>query len=209
MSAPTNESNPTPVKIGERVQSFTFNTYNPRDDRFEECCTAKLLTGKKWVILFFYPADFTFVCPTELADLANYHEELIRLGVEVISVSTDTQFSHLAWCKAEKLLQNVKFLMASDPTGQVARLFGIYDNITGTAFRGTFIINPEGVFVGAEINYANVGRNAAELLRKVKAMIYLRSAPDQACPAGWEEGSPTLTPSEAMVGNVYGHLQKK
>ncbi len=198
-----------PVKIGDKVHPFVFSTYNPRDDRFEECSLAKLLMEKKWIILFFYPADFTFVCPTELADLASHQEEMQHLGIEVISISTDTQFSHLAWCKAERLLQNVKFLMASDPTGEAAKFFGVYDDTTGTALRGTFIINPDGLLVGAEINAVNVGRNAAELLRKMRAMTYLRDAPDQACPAGWDEGSATLTPCESMVGHVYEHLHNK
>jgi len=159
-----------------------------------------------WVALFFYPADFTFVCPTELADLAEKYEELQKMGVEVISVSTDTKYVHLAWHKSEKLLEKVKFPMGADPTGRVSRLFGVYDENTGLSLRGTFIINPEGVLVGPEINFYNVGRNAEELIRKMEANIYLMSHPDEACPAKWRKGKKTLKPSEKLVGKVHEAL---
>ncbi|MGC8852263.1 MAG: peroxiredoxin [Hydrogenobacter sp.] len=159
-----------------------------------------------WVVLFFYPADFTFVCPTELADLAEKYEELQKMCVEVISVSTDTKYVHLAWHKSEKLLEKVKFPMGADPTGRVSRLFGVYDENTGLSLRGTFIINPEGVLVGSEINFYNVGRNAEELIRKMEANIYLMSHPDEACPAKWRKGKKTLKPSEKLVGKVHEAL---
>jgi peroxiredoxin (alkyl hydroperoxide reductase subunit C) len=114
----------------------------------------------------------------------------------------------LAWCKAEQLLKDIKFQMASDPTGELASFFGVYDAAGGTALRGTFIISPEGVLVGSEVNYYNVGRNAVELLRKMRAYTYLYAHPDQACPAAWEEGQDVLTPSEALVGRVYDFMEK-
>ena len=130
----------------------------------------------KWKVYFFWPKDFTFVCPTELADLGEQYDTLKKLGVEVISVSTDTKFSHLAWRNSERLLQNVKFTMGADPTGKVSRLFGVLDEASGLALRGTFIISPAGKLVSTEINFFNVGRNADELIRKLEA----NEAKDQA-----------------------------
>ena len=196
------------AQLGQKVRDFTFSTYNPVDDRFEEHTLFQYVLDGKWCVLYFYPADFTFVCPTELSDLGEYQEQFQKLGVEIISISTDTKFTHLAWCKAEQLLKNIKFQMASDPSGELASFFGVYDAAGGTALRGTFIINPEGVLVGSEVNYYNVGRNAAELLRKMSAYTYLYERPHQACPAAWQEGQTTLTPSEELVGRVYEFIEK-
>ncbi|MFN4320313.1 MAG: peroxiredoxin [Aquificaceae bacterium] len=195
------------VKVGQRVPNFEMEVYDPKTLGFGKVSLEDLLRERKWVVLFFYPADFTFVCPTELADLAEYYDELQRMGVEVISVSTDTKYTHLAWQRSEKLLEKVRYLMGADPTGKVSRLFGVYDENTGLALRGTFIINPDGVLVGSEINFYNVGRNAEELLRKMKANAYLMSHPDEACPAKWKEGEKTLKPSEELVGRVYEALK--
>ncbi len=195
------------VKVGQRVPNFEMEVYDPKTLSFGKFSLEDLLKERKWVVLFFYPADFTFVCPTELADLAEYYDQLQKMGVEVISVSTDTKYTHLAWQKSEKLLEKVKYPMGADPTGKVSRLFGVYDENTGLALRGTFIINPDGVLVGAEINFYNVGRNAEELLRKMKANAYLMSHPDEACPAKWKEGDKTLKPSEDLVGRVYEALK--
>lgn len=194
------------VKVGQKVPNFEMEVYDPKTSSFGKVSLDDLLRERKWVVLFFYPADFTFVCPTELADLAEYYEELHKMGVEVISVSTDTKYTHLAWHKTEKLLEKVKYLMGADTTGKVSRLFGVYDENTGLALRGTFIINPDGVLVGSEVNFYNVGRNAEELVRKMKANAYLMSHPDEACPAKWKEGEKTLKPSEELVGKVYEAL---
>lgn len=199
----------SPLQLGKKIKDFSFSTYNPENDCFEEHNFFRFLAHQKWLVLYFYPADFTFVCPTELADIAQRHSTFQKMGVEVISLSTDTKFSHLAWCKAERLLANVKFQMASDPTGEIAQFFGVYDALAGTALRGTFIINPDGILVGSEVNYYNVGRNAAELVRKMQAYTYLYDHPHQACPAGWEEGQRVLTPSEKLVGRVYDHITPK
>ena len=195
------------VKVGQKVPNFEMEVYDPKTSSFGKVSLDDLLRERKWVVLFFYPADFTFVCPTELADLAEYYEELHKMGVEVISVSTDTKYTHLAWHRTEKLLEKVKYLMGADPTGKVSRLFGVYDENTGLALRGTFIINPDGVLVGSEVNFYNVGRNAEELVRKMKANAYLMSHPDEACPAKWKEGEKTLKPSEELVGKVYEALR--
>lgn len=191
-----------PVRVGQYVRDFILDSFNSANKQFETLSFLDLRTAGKWIILFFYPADFTFVCPTELADLAVQHKALQELGAEVISVSTDSVYAHLAWMDSERLLEGVRFQMASDRTGELARHMGVYDPDTGNALRGAFIINPEGILVSAEINYYNVGRNAEELLRKFQANTYLRKNTTQACPAGWTPGDQTLTPSEALVGRV-------
>ncbi|MEZ0361700.1 MAG: peroxiredoxin [Hydrogenobacter sp.] len=165
------------VKIGQKVPGFELEVYEPQKGNFSKISLKDILQKGKWVVLFFYPADFTFVCPTELADLANYYRKLQSMGVEIISVSTDTKYTHLAWHRTEKLLEKVSFPMGADTTGKISRLFGVYDEDTGLALRGTFIINPEGILVSSEINFYNVGRNAEELVRKMEANIYLMSIP--------------------------------
>jgi len=191
------------------VPDFEMETYDPAARAFGKVSLADLKKQKKWTILVFYPADFTFVCPTELDDLASKHEALKKLGAEVIAVSTDTKFSHLAWKDSEKLMANVKYLMGADPTGKVSKLFGVYDCSTGLALRGTFIINPDGKLVSSEVNFYNVGRNADELARKMEANAYLAKHPDEACPAKWKSGAKTLKPSEKLVGKVYEALHGK
>ncbi len=197
------------ARVGESVPEFSMEIYDPSEGGFSSVSFEELKRQGKWIVLFFYPADFTFVCPTELADLAEKHAALAKLGAEVISVSTDTKFTHLAWRADERLLQNVKFKMAADPTGEVSRFFDVWDHKTGLALRGTFIINPEGVLVSSEVNFYNVGRNADELLRKMQANIYLKDHPAEACPARWEPGKKTLAPSEKLVGKVYEALNEK
>lgn len=199
----------TPIehaKVGKKVKNFTMQTYDPTEGFFGTVSLEELTKAGKWVVLFFYPADFTFVCPTELADLAEKHAALKSLGCEVISVSTDTKFSHLAWKTSERLMEKVTYKMGADPTGAVSRYFGVYDCETGLDLRGTFIINPDGVLVGSEVNFYNVGRNADELVRKMEANAYLIKNPAEACPAKWTPGQKTLTPSEKLVGKVYESL---
>ena len=190
------------ARIGAPVLPFSMDAYDPKEGFFATVSLDALKEQKKWCVLFFYPADFTFVCPTELADLAAKHDALARMGCEVISVSTDTKFAHLAWRQSETMLADVNFMMAADPTGEISRYFGVYDEETGLALRGTFIINPEGVLVSSEVNFYNVGRNADELVRKMEANIYLLDHPTEACPAKWVPGAKTLTPSEKLVGKV-------
>lgn len=194
------------AKVGQAVPEFKMETFDPAEGFFGEVDLGQLRKDGKWVVLFFYPADFTFVCPTELADLAEKHQALKDLGAEVISVSTDTKFSHMAWRREEKLLENVQYTMAADPTGEVSRFFDVYDEETGLALRGTFVINPEGVLASSEINFYNVGRNADELVRKLEANVHLRANPNEVCPAKWTPGEKTLTPGEGMVGHVWEAL---
>jgi NADH-dependent peroxiredoxin subunit C len=196
------------VTVGMEVPNFEMETYLPAEREFGKISLEKHKKQDKWTILVFYPADFTFVCPTELADLAEKYEALKGLGAEVISVSTDTKFTHLAWRDAEKLLAKVKFPMGADPTGTVSKLFGVYDCGSGLALRGTFIINPQGRLVSSEVNFYNVGRDADELLRRMEANAYLVKHPAEACPAKWHQGSKTLKPSEKLVGKVFEALQE-
>ena len=199
-------SDPTPIAVGQETPEFTMETYEPRSGSFGEVKLSELRHDGKWTVLVFYPADFTFVCPTELADLAAQDAKLTELGAKIISVSTDTKFSHLAWCQSEKLMADVKYTMGADPTGEVSSLFGVYDENTGLALRGTFIINPESKLVSSQVNYYNVGRNMEELVRVMEANVHCAANPDEACPAKWTPGEKTLTPNEGMVGNVYEAL---
>ena len=194
----------TCARIGCDVPEFTLETFDAAKNDFGKFSLADAKKAKKWTVLMFYPADYTFVCPTELADLADQHAALAKAGAEVLSVSTDTKFVHMAWQREEKLLKGVKYLMGADANAKVSRLFGVYDENTGLAYRGTFIITPEGKLAAAEVNLLNVGRNASELTRKLQAFIY-SAAHGEVCPANWKEGAKTLNPGKSakeMVGRV-------
>ena len=156
----------------------------------------------KWSVFFFYPADFTFVCPTELGDMADLYPEFQKLGVEVYSVSTDTHFVHKAWADASDTIKKIKYPMLGDPTGTISRNFDVMIEEAGLALRGTFVVNPEGVIKVAEIHDLGIGRDASELLRKVKAAQYVASHPGEVCPAKWQEGAETLKPSLDLVGKI-------
>lgn len=156
----------------------------------------------KWAIFFFYPADFTFVCPTELGDLADHYDELQKLGVEVYSVSTDTHHVHAAWHKASETIAKIKYFMLGDPSGEITNNFENMREGQGLADRATFLIDPDGIIQFMEVTAEGVGRNAAELMRKVKAAQYVRNHPGEVCPAKWEEGETTLAPSIDLVGKI-------
>ena len=156
----------------------------------------------KWSVFFFYPADFTFVCPTELGDMADVYPEFQKLGVEVYSVSTDTHFVHKAWADASDTIKKIKYPMLGDPTGTISRNFDVMIEEAGLALRGTFVVNPEGQIKVAEIHDLGIGRDASELLRKVKAAQYVASHPGEVCPAKWQEGAETLKPSMDLVGKI-------
>ncbi|MBA6419253.1 alkyl hydroperoxide reductase subunit C [Pseudomonas neustonica] len=156
----------------------------------------------KWAIFFFYPADFTFVCPTELGDVADYYEELQKMGVEVYSVSTDTHFTHKAWHDASETIAKIKYTMIGDPTGVVTRNFDNMREEMGLADRGTFIIDPQGIIQAVEVTCEGIGRNAEDLVRKVKAAQYIAAHPGEVCPAKWKEGEATLAPSLDLVGKI-------
>lgn len=156
----------------------------------------------KWALFFFYPADFTFVCPTELVDLAGKYEQLKQMGVEVFSVSTDTHFVHKAWHDASDSIKKIEYAMLADHTGVLCRGFGVMKEDEGVAYRGTFLVNPEGLIKIAEIQDNSIGRNADELLRKVEAAQFVATHDGEVCPAKWKAGSETLKPSIDLVGKI-------
>ncbi|WP_151703114.1 MULTISPECIES: alkyl hydroperoxide reductase subunit C [Nitrincola] len=156
----------------------------------------------KWSVVFFYPADFTFVCPTELGDLADYYGQLKEMGVEVYSVSTDTHFTHKAWHDASDTIQKIQYPMIGDPTGTISRNFGVMIEEEGLALRGTFVINPEGEIKVSEVHDLGIGRSAKELVRKIQAAQYVATHDGEVCPAAWQPGADTLAPSLDLVGKI-------
>ncbi len=156
----------------------------------------------KWSVVFFYPADFTFVCPTELGDMADHYEKLQSMGVEVYSVSTDTHFTHKAWHDSSETIGKINYPMIGDPTGVISRNFGVMIEEEGLALRGTFVINPEGQIKVAEIHDLGIGRSAAELVRKIQAAQYVATHDGEVCPAAWQPGEETLAPSLDLVGKI-------
>ncbi|MCZ8528576.1 alkyl hydroperoxide reductase subunit C [Alteromonas sp. PRIM-21] len=156
----------------------------------------------KWAVFVFYPADFTFVCPTELGDIADKYEELQSRGVEVFSVSTDTHFTHKAWHDSSDTINKIKFAMIGDPTGEITRNFDCMRETMGLADRATFVVDPEGIIQAMEITSEGIGRDADDLVRKVKAAQYVANNPGEVCPAKWKEGEETLAPSLDLVGKI-------
>jgi peroxiredoxin (alkyl hydroperoxide reductase subunit C) len=155
-----------------------------------------------WSVIMFYPADFTFVCPTELEDLANLQPEFAKLGVNVYGASTDTHFAHKAWHDTSDAIKKVNYPLIGDPTGALTRNFEVMIEEEGLALRGTFVINPEGQIKVMEVHDNGIGRDASELLRKVKAAQYVANHPGEVCPAKWTEGQATLKPSLDLVGKI-------
>ena len=177
-----------------------FKTQAFKNGKFIEV-TEKTVLGK-WAVFFFYPADFTFVCPTELGDMADHYAELQKMGVEVYSVSCDTHFVHKAWHDASDTIRKIKYTMLGDPTWQISQNFDCLRPGQGLADRATFIVDPQGVIQAMEITAEGIGRNADELVRKVKAAQYVASHPGEVCPAKWTEGAKTLAPSLDLVGKI-------
>lgn len=157
---------------------------------------------KKWLVLFFYPADFTFVCPTELAELADQYENFKKEGAEVISVSTDTAFVHKAWHDHSDSIKKIKFPMLADPTGALCKALGVYLPEEGLSLRGSFVIDPDGVIQAYEVHANNIGRSPNELLRKLQAAKFVREHGGEVCPVNWKPGSKTLKPSTDLVGKI-------
>lgn len=184
--------------INSKIKPFKATAFH--NGKFVPVSDESLLG--KWSIVFFYPADFTFVCPTELGDLADVYPEFQKLGVEVYSVSTDTHFTHKAWHDASDTIKKIHYPMIGDPTGAISRNFDVMIEEEGLALRGTFVINPEGEIKVAEIHDLGIGRDATELLRKVQAAQYVASHPGEVCPAKWTPGDATLAPSLDLVGKI-------
>lgn len=169
----------------------------------EETKKIKLSNYKgKWLVLIFYPADFTFICPTELEDAANYYEEFKKLNAEVMSVSTDTVFVHKAWHDQSNAIKKINFPMIADPTGRLCKEFGTYIEEEGLSLRGSFIIDPEGILKAYELHDNSIGRSAKELLRKLQAAKFVKENKGQVCPANWEPGKKTLKPGLDLVGKI-------
>jgi peroxiredoxin (alkyl hydroperoxide reductase subunit C) len=184
--------------INSTVPEFSVQAYY--NDEFKTV-TQKDLKGK-WSVFFFYPADFTFICPTELGDVADKYAQLKEMGVEVYSVSTDTHFVHKAWHDTSDTIKKIKFHMLADPTGVLSRAFGVYIEDQGLAYRGTFVVNPEGQIKLAEIHDNGIGRNAEELVRKIQAAQFVATHPAEVCPAKWKPGEKTLKPGLDLVGKI-------
>lgn len=184
--------------INTQVKPFKATAYH--NGEFIEVTDASL--KGKWSVVVFYPADFTFVCPTELEDLADNYAEFQKLGVEIYGVSTDTHFAHKAWHDTSAAIKKVQYPLIGDPTGTLTRNFEVMIEEEGLALRGTFVINPEGQIKLYEIHDNGIGRDASELLRKVRAALYVASHPGEVCPAKWKEGAETLKPSLDLVGKI-------
>lgn len=186
------------IKIGQQVPDFEFGVLHNNEFKKMKMSDSK----DKWTVLLFYPADFTFVCPTELEEAANYYEDFKKEGAEIISFSTDTVFAHLAWHESSKAIGKIKYPMGADPTGKICKEFGTYIEEDGLSLRGTFIIDPDGVLKTIDIHDNSIGRSSKEILRRVRAAAYVRKHPEQVCPASWEPGAETLTPGENLVGKI-------
>jgi peroxiredoxin (alkyl hydroperoxide reductase subunit C) len=184
--------------INTQIKPFEATAF--KQGEFVEVSDADL--KGKWSIFFFYPADFTFVCPTELGDLADHYEEFRNRGVEIYSVSTDTHFTHKAWHETSDTIGKIQYTMIGDPTGEITRNFEVMREGQGLADRGTFLVDPNGVIQAMEITAEGIGRDAEDLLRKVKAAQYVAAHPGEVCPAAWKEGEETLAPSLDLVGKI-------
>ncbi len=184
--------------INREVSDFSVQSYH--NGSFKPVCREDILG--KWSVFFFYPADFTFVCPTELEDLANIYDKFREAGCEIYAVSTDTHFVHKAWHDASDRIKMIQYPMLADPTHALSRAFEVLIEADGMAERGSFIVNPEGKIVSYEVNAGNVGRNAKELFRKLQACQFVYEHGDEVCPARWEPGDETLKPGVDLVGKL-------
>jgi len=184
--------------INSEIKPFNATAF--KNGEFVEISEADV--KGKWAVFFFYPADFTFVCPTELGDVADKYEELQKMGVEVFSVSTDTHFTHKAWHDTSETIGKIQYYMVGDQTGTITNNFGVMREGQGLADRATFVIDPDGVIQAMEITAEGIGRDADDLVRKIKAAQYVRKNPGEVCPAKWKEGEETLAPSLDLVGKI-------
>ncbi len=188
-----------PLTVGDEVpEDLTFEVF--QNDEISKMSFGDL--RGKWTILFFYPADFTFVCPTELAEMASLYEEFKKLDAEVVSVSTDTAFVHKAWHDTSESIKTIAYPMAADPSHELSELFGVLIEEEGLARRGTFIISPEGIIKTVEVHDDAIGRSAKETLRKLKAARFVSEHPANVCPASWDEGEDVLEPGVDLVGKI-------
>lgn len=186
------------AEIGKEIPDVEVEAYHEEDIK-----KIKLSDYRgKWLILFFYPQDFTFVCPTELEEMANKYEDFKKINTEILSVSTDTVHVHKAWHDTSELIKKIKFPMISDPRRILCELFGTYIENEGVSLRGTFIIDPEGILRAVEINDNSIGRSARELFRKLQAAQFVHEHGGKVCPASWEPGDDALEPGLGLVGKI-------
>lgn len=186
------------MKIGDMIPAMELEAYH-------NDATVKMDLAKqrgKWLVLLFYPADFTFVCPTELSEAADLYPEFKKEGAEVVSVSTDTVFVHKAWHDHSDSIRKITYPMLADPTGELCRAFGTYIEKEGLSLRGTFIIDPDGKLVAMDVHDNSIGRNSHEILRKLQAAKFVRENKGLVCPASWKPGGTTLKPGMEMVGKI-------
>jgi peroxiredoxin (alkyl hydroperoxide reductase subunit C) len=186
------------VQIDEKVIDFEAEAFHNNDIK-----TLRLSDFRgKWVVMIFYPGDFTFVCPTELEEAAAYYDKFKMAGAEILGVSTDSKWVHAAWHEASPAIGKVQYPLLADPTGSLCRQFGVYIESEGVARRGSFIIDPDGVLRTMEVHSNSIGRNTKELLRKLQAAMYVAQNNGEVCPAGWEPGDTTLQPGLHLVGKI-------
>ena len=188
-----------PLKVGDIVPTgLSFEVFH--NNEFSTMSFQEL--RGKWCVLFFYPADFTFVCPTELSEMADLYQDFIKAGAEVVAVSTDTVYCHKAWHDGSETIKKISFPMAGDPSHTLSDIFGVLIDEKGVTQRGTFIIDPDGVIKSMEINEDAIGRSGHEALRKLKAAAFVREHPTNVCPASWNDGDETLEPGVGLVGKI-------
>ncbi len=186
------------IKIGEKAPEFKTKAFHNNE--------VKLISSSdyrgKWLVLFFYPADFTFICPTELGEMANSYETLQKMSTEVLSISTDTEFVHKAWHDNSATIKKIRFPMVADPTGKICRNYGTYIEEEGLSLRGTFVIDPDGILKAYELHDNSIGRSVQELIRKVQAAQFVKEHKGEVCPVEWKPGSKTLKPGLDLVGKI-------
>lgn len=186
------------VKIGQKISDFETDALV--NDQIKK---VKFSDYKgKWLVLIFYPADFSFVCPTELEEAEKHYGEFKKLDAEIMSVSTDTAFAHKAWHDTSPAIKKISYPMLADPAGKLCREFGTYLDDEGLSLRGTFIIDPDGVVKTIEMHDNSLGRSITETLRKLKAAVHVRESPGEVCPVNWEPGKGTLKPNASLVGKI-------
>lgn len=193
------------AKVNEQFPQFDVEYYDPVTKNTGRVTNETL--AKKWSVFLFYPADFTYVCPTELADLAKRHKEFDNLGCDIYAISTDTVFTHKAWVEQEHLLKEVKYRLLADHNGDLTKKLGIWEEESGQAQRGVYIVSPEGIIKSLQIVDGSIGRSAGEILRLVKALQYVAAHPGMACPASWDQDGKALKKDISIAGNVYKELQ--
>ncbi|HYJ13980.1 MAG TPA: redoxin domain-containing protein [Candidatus Limnocylindria bacterium] len=186
------------IQIGQKIDDFEFEVYQNQQIKKLKLSDYRA----KWLVLLFYPADFTFICPTELEEAAEYYGEFKKEGAEILSVSTDTVFVHKAWQNNSPSIKEITYPMAADPTAQLCRYFGTYIDAAGLSLRGTFIVDPDGVLKAMDIHDNSIGRSAEEILRKLQAASFVRQHEGEVCPASWKPGKQTLKPGLDLVGKI-------